>query len=139
MILITIRSLSAMISVIRLSPATVVTAGYRYGFTNNDGGRGDANSHYLVGGVEHRISPTSAVVLRGGVQISDPDNGSSRTRPFFEGALRSRLTEQLNANVFVRYSNENYNRGLVNNDIVHRFEQNQTLRVGAKLTICFES
>ena len=124
----------------RMSPATVLTAGYRYSTTNNDGGRTDANSHYLVGGVEHRISPTSAVVLRAGAQISDPDDGSSRTRPFFEGALRSRLTEQLSADVFVRYSAENYNRGFVSNDVpsgnptLHRFEHSQTLRVGAKAT-----
>ncbi|MGJ8725835.1 MAG: outer membrane beta-barrel protein [Roseibacillus sp.] len=119
----------------RLTPATVVTAGYRYGVTSNDGDRrGDATSHYLVGGVEHRLSPTSAVVFRAGVQVNEPDGGDSRTRPFFEGALRSSLTEQLSTNVFVRYANENWNRGFVSDGIVHRFEQNQTLRIGAKAT-----
>lgn len=120
----------------RVSPATVVTAGYRFGIVNSDGaGRSDNTSHYVVGGVEHKISPVSAVVLRAGVQVTEPDGRSSRTRPFFEGTLRTRLTEQLSTNVFVRYSNEGYSRGFVDGDgVQHRFEQSQTLRVGGKAT-----
>ena len=119
----------------RLSPATVVTAGYRYGITLNDGsGRSDTNSHYLVAGVEHKISPTSAVTFRAGAQIVDPDNGSTRTRPFFEGAFQSSLTSQLSANLFVRYSSEDYNQGLIADGVTHRFEHNQTVRLGGKLT-----
>ncbi len=128
----------------RVSPATVVTAGYRYGIVDNDTGS-DSDSHFLVGGVEHRISPVSAVVLRAGVQFTDPDDGSSRTRPFVEGTLRTRLTEQLSANVFVRYSNEGFNRGLTVEDPATGgfqrfvFEQSQTLRVGSRLNYVVNS
>ena len=111
----------------RTDPATVLTAGYRYTITDSD--TGDSNSHIITGGIERRISPVSAIVLRAGVQITDPDNGSNNTTPFVEAALRSQLTEQLGANVFVRYSQEDFNRG-INGGI---FEENQTVRVGAKL------
>ncbi|MBK1832969.1 outer membrane beta-barrel protein [Roseibacillus ishigakijimensis] len=118
----------------RVSPATVVTAGYRYGFTDSDGS-GDTDSHYIVGGVEHRISPESGIVFRAGAQIVDPDNGDSHTKPFFEGTLRTRLTSQLSSQVFVRYSSENWNRSFSDGDgIRHSFEESQTLRIGAKAT-----
>lgn len=118
----------------RVSPATVVTAGYRYSVTENEAGN-DGSAHYLVGGVEHRISPTSAVVARAGVQISEFDGGDSRTRPFVEAALRSSLTQQLSTNVFVRYSNEQFNQGFVDGNFNRRqFEFSQTLRIGARAT-----
>ena len=122
----------------RLSPATVVTAGYRFRTTDNDLG-GDVDSHFITAGVEHRISPVSAVVLRGGVQITSPDRSDSRSRPFVEGTLRSQLTEQLGVNLFVRYSQEGYNRSFIaedptaaNNVQNFLFEQSQTLRFGGK-------
>lgn len=118
----------------RVSPATVVTAGYRYGIVSNDQG-GDVTQHFLTGGVEHRISPTSAIVVRAGVQVSDPDSGESRTRPFIEGALRSQLTEQFSTNTFVRYSNEGWNRRLITGiGTSVAFENNQTLRIGSRGT-----
>ena len=123
----------------RTSPATVLVAGYRYATTSNDAG-GDADSHFITAGVEHRISPTSAVVLRGGVQIADPDNGGTNTTPFFEGSLRTQLTSHLSTNVFVRYSNEQFNRTVVgdlNDDGINNFfafEESQTFRLGARGT-----
>lgn len=123
----------------RVSPATVVTAGYRYGIVDSDNG-GETTSHYLVGGIEHRISPVSAIVARAGIQITDPENGDSRTRPFVEAALRSKLTEQLSSNVFVRYSNEGFNRGLTDGDGDRfLFEQTQTFRLGARLNYALNS
>lgn len=118
----------------RLSPATVVTAGYRYAVVDADNG-GESDSHFFLGGIEHRISPVSAIVLRAGAQINNPDNGDSRTRPFVEASLRSQLTQQLSLNSFVRYSNEAYNRGLTDGGTPPQqflFEQSQTLRVGAR-------
>lgn len=123
----------------RLTPATVVTAGYRYNFTDSDLG-GDVDSHFLVGGIEHRISPVSAVVLRAGIQITSPEFGDGRTRPFVEGALRTQLTQQLGANFFVRYSNEAFNRGLTDeNGNRFVFEQSQTLRFGGRLNYAVNS
>ncbi len=118
----------------RFSPQTVITGGYRYRTVNNDAG-GDTGSHFLVGGVEHRISPTSAIVLRAGAQITDPDGGGSTGAPFIEAALRSQLTSQLNTNVFARYSSEGFNRSLI--DLAgnrFNFEDSQTFRVGARAT-----
>ena len=117
----------------RVSPATVLTAGYRFGVVSNDSG-GDANNHYVVGGVEHRISPNSALVLRAGVQVQDPDNGDTRTTPFVEGTLRTQLTEQLSTDVFVRYQNESFNRRLFTGANSLNFESNQTFRLGARAT-----
>ncbi|GHC45148.1 outer membrane beta-barrel protein [Roseibacillus persicicus] len=117
----------------RMSPATVVTAGYKYAIVDLDSGN-DSTSHYLTGGIEHRISPESAIVLRAGAQITDPDNGDSRTRPFLEAALKSSLTSQLSTNLFVRYSNESWNQSLLSDNGRQTFEQSQTFRLGGKAT-----
>lgn len=119
----------------RVSPATVLTASYRYTSTFSDTNSGDSSSHFVTGGVEHRINPLSAIVLRAGVQITDPDNGSGRTRPFVEAALRSSLTSQLSTRVFVRWSNETFNRSLTDGGgVVNTFERSDTLRIGARAT-----
>ena len=55
-----------------------------------------------------------------------------RQSPSLKVRLRSQLTEQLSTNVFVRYSNEDYNRGFTSEGNVFRFDQSQTLRIGAK-------
>lgn len=115
----------------RMSPATVLTAEYRYSVTQADG-IADTNSHYLLGGVEHRISPVSAIVLRAGVQITEPDGGESFTSPFLEGALRSQLTEQFGINAFVRYSSEDWNRTLQTVGGPFFFGESQTLRFGLR-------
>jgi len=115
----------------RVSPVTVLTAGYRYGITNNDGSN-DSSSHFITGGIEHRISPVSAIVLRGGVQIVDPDNGSSRAEPFVEGSFRSQLTQQLGVQAFLRYSSEEFNQRVVSSSGTSFFEENQTLRFGLR-------
>ncbi|MEM9080821.1 MAG: outer membrane beta-barrel protein [Verrucomicrobiota bacterium] len=116
----------------RVSPVTVLTGSYRYGMTDADAG-GETTSHYILGGVEHRISPTSAIVLRAGAQINEPDNGDTTTKPFFEATLRSSLTEQLRARAFVRYSTENWNKRIQNLGNSATYGQNQTFRLGAQL------
>lgn len=119
----------------RVSPATVLTTSYRYTNTFSDSASGDSNSHFVTGGVEHRFSPNNAIVLRAGIQVTDPDNGSVRTQPFIEAALRSQLTQQLSTNVFVRWSNETFNRSLIDGAGTQQvFEESDTLRIGAKAT-----
>lgn len=115
----------------RISPATVLTGEYRYGIVDADVS-GDQNSHFILGGVEHRFNPVSAIVLRAGVQIVDPDGGDSFVAPFVEASLRSQLTEQLGIDTFVRYSAEGFNRVLQSSDGISVFEESQTLRVGAR-------
>ena len=116
----------------RVSPATVLTAGYRYRTTFGPNSGLDSGSHFLVGGVEHRINPVSAIVLRGGAQINDPDNGGTSASPFVEGTLRSQLTPQLSANIFARWSSEEFNRSLVSEGNFFEFEESQTLRIGSR-------
>lgn len=113
----------------RMSPATVLTAEYRYSITQADL-VSDTNAHYFLAGVEHRISPVSAIVLRGGVQISEPDGGESFTTPFLEAALRSQLTQQFGVNAFFRYSSEDWNRNLQTLGGTLGFGESQTLRFG---------
>ena len=116
----------------RISPATVLTTQYRYSFTNNDTSR-DVDSHFITGGIEHRISPVSAIVLRAGVQVVQPDGGDSRTEPFIEGSIRSQLTQQLGVNAFLRYSSEDFNQQLiVPSQGTTFFEESQTLRFGLR-------
>lgn len=119
----------------RVSPQTVLTAGYRYHITDSDSG-GSTDSHSFVGGIERKISAQSALVVRAGVQTTSPDNGSTRTRPFVEGTLRSQLTQQLGLRAFVRYSQEEWNRGLTEsfNGGLRRldYEGSDTLRFGLR-------
>lgn len=115
----------------RLSPATVVTAEYRYGIVDADVS-GDQNSHFILAGVEHRFNPVSAIVLRAGAQIVDPDGGDTFTTPFVEAALRSQLTDQLGVNTFVRYSSEGFNRVLQSDNGLSVFEESQTVRLGVR-------
>jgi hypothetical protein len=116
----------------RVSPTTVLTGEYRYAVTDADIS-GDSDSHYLLGGVEHRFSPVSAIVLRAGAQFTDPDNGDERTLPYVEGAIRSQLTEQLGIRTFVRYSQEDYNRTVSSLGGRGVFGESDTLRVGVNL------
>lgn len=122
----------------RVSPQTVLTAGYRYNRTMPDD-RGDVNSHSILGGIERKLSATSALVVRAGAQITSPENGDSRTTPFVEATLKSQLSEQLGLRAFARYSQEEWNRGLRNQygSGADEFESLQfggsdTLRIGLK-------
>ena len=113
----------------RVSPQTVVTAGYRFATTQNDVG-GDPESHFLVAGIEQQISPVSAVVLRGGWQLVD--GADSNSNFFAEAALRSQLTQQLSLNAFLRYGNEEFNRFIQDLGGTYIFDSNDTLRIGAR-------
>ncbi len=122
----------------RVSPATVLTASYRYGITDRETG-GDSNSHYITGGLEHRFSPNTVGVFRGGVQVFDPDNGSGSTAPYVEAALRSQVNEQFGLRSFVRYGIEGFNTTVYTHSAADLaagnfegtvFNERQTLRVG---------
>ncbi|MDP0490061.1 MAG: outer membrane beta-barrel protein [Verrucomicrobiota bacterium JB023] len=116
----------------RATPATVYTAEYRYAMTDHDTS-GDATSHYILGGVEHRISAASAIILRAGAQLSERDGGDSKTQPFVEGVLKSQMTEQLGVQAFVRYSTEDWSRSIRDGSgSVSVYDSNQTLRFGLK-------
>ena len=120
----------------RLSPATVLTASYRYGHTNNETGR-DSDRHYILVGAEHRFSPTTVGVIRGGVTFFD--GNSSHTAPYLEGTLRVRTNEQFSFRGFIRYGYEdrgtflNYTRGS-GATFSAFYDERITLRLGTQAT-----
>ena len=117
----------------QLTPLTVLTFDYRYADTDANGTAADSTSHFLLGGVEHRFSPNTIMILRAGAQIRQTDAlfGSDGTNPFAEIALRSQVNEQFSVRAFARYSSEVYDTtrfvsglGSVN------FDDRRTLRLG---------
>ncbi len=108
------------------TPQTVLTGSYRFNSTDNPNGR-DSDNHFITLGAEHRISPTSVATIRAGVQIRDVDGGSSSNNPFVEAAYRSRVSEQFNHRLFVRYSVEDFDTF---DGAGGFFDNNDTLRVG---------
>ena len=121
----------------RVSPATVATFGYRYGWTDADAGDSDG-SHYLTAGLEHKFSPTTVGVLRAGVQKSE-----NRTAPYIEAALNSRMTDRFALRGFLRYGIDDrfrrigtstcamYRAGLGSSAV---YEESSSLRIGVQGT-----
>lgn len=107
------------------SPQTVLTGTYRFSTTDNPNGR-DSDNHYFLVGAEHRLSPTSILVVQAGAQLRDVDGGSDGSSPFVEVAYRSRVSEQFNHRLFARYSTEDYDT----NGSGGFWDNNETIRVG---------
>jgi hypothetical protein len=110
------------------SPRSTLTAGYRY----SDWG-GDASSsqnHYWTVGLEHRLSSTSIVVLNGGIQVRDVDNGDSSTSPYFEVALNTRVNTSFSVRGFARYSVEDLDTIRTIGADTFEFSDQQVLRIG---------
>jgi hypothetical protein len=121
----------------QLSPQTVLTADYRYGQTYASGVASDATDQYVLGGIEHRFSPTTIGIVRAGVQFHDVNDGSNSTSPYVEFALNSQITQQFSVRSFARYGIENYNnvQGLDTNgdglsDTLVEYDDSATLRFG---------
>lgn len=115
----------------QLTPQTVLTADYRYGQTTASGLASDSSSHYVLGGFEHRISPTTFGYLRAGAQFRDSDLGGNSTSPFVEGGLRAQMNEQFSLRGFVRYGINGYDtvQGLTNSAIAE-YDDREELRLG---------
>ena len=118
----------------RTAPSTVWTAAYRYQHQDNDV-VSDSNSHYFLVGAEHRVSPTTVVVLRGGVQVQEIDGGSSNTSPYLEARVKTAVTESTSVSAFVRYGLEDRNRWISTHDcgqfpVLGRYEERGTFRLG---------
>jgi len=121
----------------QLTPQTVLTADYRYAQTSANGVASDATDQYVLGGVEHRFSPTTIGIVRAGVQFHNVDSRSDSTSPYVEFALNSQLTQQFSVRSFLRYGIENYNtvQGLDTNgdglsDTLVEYTDTETLRLG---------
>ncbi len=121
----------------QLTPQTVLTADYRYSQTYGNGVSSDTTDQYVLGGLEHRFSPTTIGIVRAGLQLHDVNNGTNSTSPYVEFALNSQITQQFSVRSFARYGIENYNtvQGLDTNgdglsDTQVEYDDTQTLRFG---------
>jgi len=122
----------------QLSPQTVLTADYRYSQTDGDDLASDATDHYLLGGVEHRFSPNTIMILRAGAQFHETDGigSSDTTSPYLEATMRSEINEQFSVRAFARYGIEGYDtvRSVVVPGALtfatYEFDDRQTFRLG---------
>jgi hypothetical protein len=97
----------------------------------------DSTDQYILGGVEHRFSPSSIGILRAGLQLRDVDEGDASSSPYVEFALNSQINEKLKVRSFARYGMESYDTvqgfdsdgdGL--SDVVVEYSDRETLRFG---------
>lgn len=114
----------------QLTPQTVLTAEYRYGQTSGNDAFSDATDQFILGGIEHRFSPTTIFIARAGAQLHDVDGGDSNSSPYVELALNSQVNQQFFLKSFARYGIENFNNVRVADGFLTEFENRQTLRVG---------
>jgi len=119
----------------QLTPQTVLTAEYRYAQTTADGLASDATDHYLLGGVEHRFSPTTILIARAGAQFHEVDAAGSddSVSPYVEVALNSQINTAFSVRSFLRYGLENYDTvrdvGAAGGPLFE-FDARRTLRIG---------
>jgi hypothetical protein len=114
----------------QLGPQTVLTGEYRYGQTSGSDRSADSNSHYILGGVEQRFSPTTVGIIRAGAQLRGVDGGKDTTSPYGELALNSQMTEQFSVRAFARYSIESYDTVRSVDGALAEFDDRRTFRLG---------
>jgi hypothetical protein len=125
----------------RTSPTTVLTASFRYAFTDNDRG-GDSDSQYYLVGAEHEFSPNTVGVIRVGAQYYSPDNGDSNWSPYLESTLRTRVNEKFGLRAFVYYGLVGRQNSIWTNDAIGLtpaapatlvyFDERKLLRIGTQ-------
>ena len=127
----------------RVSPATVLTASYRYGIVDNDSAP-DSDSHYLLVGAEHQFSSQTVGVVRVGGQYYSPDNGDSSWSPYIEATLKTQVNEQFGLRGFLYYGIEDRGRNLWTHDAAAilpmgmgvptlvAYDERHTLRIGTQ-------
>ncbi|MDC0550109.1 porin family protein [bacterium] len=109
----------------QLSPQTVATFTYRLSEVDGGAVSDSTNSYFLVG-LEHRFSPNTLGVIKGGVQNRDVDGGGDSSNPYLEASVRSQINEQFAIRSYVRYGVEDYARSIARIN----FEGADTLRLG---------
>jgi hypothetical protein len=112
----------------QLTPRTVATAEYRY--TAWTGDASDSTNHFITGGFEHRLSPTSIFVVSAGAQLREVDGGDSSTSPFFEAALSSQINTRFSVRGFARYSIEDFDTVQQLGAFVFEYQDQRVLRIG---------
>lgn len=119
------------------SPQTVLTMDYRYTQTSGGGDASDAVDHYILVGAEHRFSPNTIGIVRGGIQLHQVEgqsgtSDSDSSSPYVEFALNSQINQQFSVRAFARYGIENYNNVQVDptNGFLVQFDELTTFRLG---------
>jgi hypothetical protein len=115
----------------QLSQQTVLTFDIRYSQTNGDGISSDYSDQYYLVGAEHRFSPNTIGIVRGGIQLHDVDEGDdSSTTPYLEFALNSRVNQQFSVRAYARYGIEGYDTVQAIGSTFYEYDDRQTLRFG---------
>jgi hypothetical protein len=116
----------------QLTPQSVLTADVRYSQTTGNGVYTDADDFYLLGGIEHRFSPTTIGIIRAGAQFHSIKGGDSYTSPYLEFALNSQITQPLSVRTYARYGIEGYSnvQYVASSGSQVEFNDQRVLRVG---------
>ncbi|MES2997083.1 MAG: hypothetical protein V4733_09770 [Verrucomicrobiota bacterium] len=115
----------------QLTPQTVLTAEYRYRWTEGSGLASDTDDQYLLVGAEHRFNPNTIGVIRVGAQFHEVDLGDSSTSPYLEASLRSQVNQQFSVQAFARYGIEGYDTVVLDNTgTLVEYDDRQTFRLG---------
>lgn len=121
----------------QLTPQTVLTMDYRYSETSGSGNSSDAIDNYILVGAEHRFSPNTIGIIRGGIQLHEVEGGgglqsSDSSSPYLELALNSQVNQQFSVRAFARYGIENYNNVQTDptNGFLVEFSDLTTFRLG---------
>lgn len=118
----------------RLNPQSVLTTEYRYSTSQGDGVSSDSTDQYVLGGIEHRFSPTLIGRLSAGVQFRDVDDGDNSSSPYLEMSLVSRINSQFLINTFIRYGLESFDTVQTVGINTVEFDERKTLRIGVSST-----
>ncbi len=117
----------------QLTPNTVLTADYRYSQTAGDGLSSDSTDQYFLVGAEHRFSPNTIGIIRGGLQLRDVNDGANSSSPYLEFALNSQVNEQFSVRTFLRYGMEYYDTVVLHpTSGLSEFDDRRTLRLGVE-------
>ena len=117
----------------QVSDRTVATLTYRYQDVSADAQVTDATNQFILVGIEHRLSPRSTFVVRGGVQIRDVDQGDDSTNPYLEASLSTQVNERFSLRAYTRYGVEDWQRALnfpTAPGLLAVYSNTNTLRIG---------
>ena len=117
----------------RVSPRTILTAGYTFAFNTNDNSIDSDSDRYTLG-LEHSLTDRTGFSIRGGVRSLDRDNGVSQDSFFLNASLRHQVTSQFKIEGFVNYDLDDF---FVNNIVINQqesanFDARENLRIGLR-------
>lgn len=115
----------------QLAPQTVLTGDYRFAPTYSGGNASDYTDQYVLIGAEHRFSPNTIGIVRGGVQFHDVEDGENYTSPYLELAVNSQVNQQFSVKAYTRYGIEGYDTVQFDNVAgLVEYNDSRALRIG---------